>query len=127
MTLSRSRELRDLGDETQKLADEAYRDFWTSVVECSEILQKIDPNKRKLWLVEVLKEKYREQRGLCALCGESLVYGEWEVDHIIPFCYGGGNERANIQLAHPKCNKSKGKQVDPQDLLHYLEDRYMNL
>jgi len=24
---------------------------------------------------------------------------ETEVDHKIPFCYGGGNERGNIQLA----------------------------
>ena len=122
---SRSMELRD---RAQKLADAAHRDFWTSVVECSELLQEIALTRsRKLWLVGVLLELHRDQNGLCALCDESLVLGEHEVDHIIPFCYGGGNERANIQLAHPKCNKSKGKQVDPKDLLRYLQDRYMNL
>ena len=125
--LSRSR-TKEVRDEAQKLADDAYREFWTSVVECSEILQEIAPNQRKkLSLVSVLIDLHREQNGLCPLCGESLVLGGHEVDHIIPFCYGGGNERANIQLAHPKCNKSKGKQVDPHDLLRYLEDRYVNL
>ena len=120
-------ESSEIRDRAQKLADDAHREFWASVVECSEIIREIDPKKRKIWLVEVLQERYDEQNKLCALCGESLELGKWEVDHIIPFCYGGGNERANIQLAHPKCNKSKGKQVDPQDLLRYLEDRYMNL
>lgn len=51
----------------------------------------------------------------------------YEVDHIIPFKYGGGNERTNIQLARPPCNLQKGSTVDPHDLLKYLEDRYMNL
>ena len=121
---SRSSEIRD---RAQKLADDAYRDFWVRVVECSEIVREIAPKRKKMWLVQVLQEKYREQNGLCPLCDDSLVFGEWEVDHDIPFCYGGGNERANIQLAHPKCNRSKGKQVNPHDLLRYLEDRYMNL
>ena len=119
-----SDEIRDMA---KKLADDAHRDFWTSLVDASEILRAIDPNQRKLWLAEVLEEKYDEQNKLCALCGESLAHGKWEVDHIIPHCYGGGNERANIQLVHPECNRSKGKQVDPHDLLRYLEDRFMNL
>ena len=124
MSRSRSRELRD---RAQKLADDAYRDFWTSVVECSETLQEIAPNQRKLWLSTVIEELHREQNGLCALCGELFALGEHEVDHKIPFCYGGGNERANIQLAHPQCNRSKGAQAEPYDILRYLEDRYMNL
>jgi 5-methylcytosine-specific restriction endonuclease McrA len=121
---SSSNELRD---RARKLADVAYHDFWTTVVECSEILQRIDPSQRRPWLLKVLKELHHEQNELCALCGDFLVFGEHEVDHIIPHCYGGGNERANIQLVHPECNRRKGKQMDPYDLLGYLEDRYMNL
>jgi 5-methylcytosine-specific restriction endonuclease McrA len=49
-----------------------------------------------------------------------------DVDHKIPFCYGGGHERTNLQLAHPSCNRSRRSSVDPRDLLRYLEDRYMN-
>ena len=121
---SRSEELRD---RARKLADAEYHEFWTTVVEASEILQEITPNQRKMWIAKVLEEKYHEQNGLCALCSDSLEFGKWEVDHIVPFRYGGGNERANIQLAHPECNKSKGIRVDPDHLLRYLEDRHMNL
>ena len=122
---SKSEELRD---RARRLANAAYHEFWTTVVEDSEILRQIAPNKRKLWLSKGIEEKYREQNGLCALCNDSLVLGKHEVDHIIPHHYGGGNERANIRLAHPFCNKSRGnRQVDPHDLLQYLEDRYMNL
>lgn len=122
-----SSRLQGLGERAQRLSDDAHRDFWTTLVETSEILQEIAPNQRKLWLATVIQELHRKQDGLCALCGDPVVLGEHEVDHNIPFCYGGGNERANIQLAHSECNKGKGKQVDPHDLLRYLEDRYMNL
>jgi 5-methylcytosine-specific restriction endonuclease McrA len=73
---------------------------------------------------------YRDRRigGRCVLCGELISPSEWEVvDHRIPFCYGGGNEPANLQIAHLYCNRQKGYQVDPMDLLRYLEGRYLNL
>jgi hypothetical protein len=54
-------------------------------------------------------------------------FDEIDVDHKIPFCYGGGNERGNIQLAHSACNRLKRAEVNPHDLLAYLEDQYMNL
>ena len=76
---------------------------------------------------KVLDEMYERQRGLCGLCGEPMQRGIHEVDHEIPFVYGGGNERANIQLAHKKCNREKRASVLPKALLRYLEDRYMNL
>ena len=34
---------------------------------------------------------------------------------------------ASIQIAHLSCNRQKGHQVDPMDLLRYLEGRYLNL
>jgi 5-methylcytosine-specific restriction endonuclease McrA len=49
-----------------------------------------------------------------------------DVDHKIPFCYGGGHERTNLQLAHASCNRSRQSSVAPRDLLRYLESRYMN-
>jgi 5-methylcytosine-specific restriction endonuclease McrA len=58
---------------------------------------------------------------------QSLVVSDINVDHVIPFSWGGGNERANIQVVHSVCNRQKGRKVDPIDLLIYLEDRYMNL
>ena len=47
----------DILARAQRLERDSYHDFWTSVVECSEILRAIDPNQRKLWLAKVLEEK----------------------------------------------------------------------
>ena len=118
---------RALADKARQQADAAFHEFWATVVESSEILKEIAPNQRRAWLVHVIKELYDEQNGICPLCGNLLTYGNHHVDHKIPFRYGGGNERGNIQLVHPECNNRKRDQVDPHDLLRYLEDQGMNL
>ena len=122
--MSRSRRL---ADRARRQADEAYHEFWATLVESSEILNRLAPNRRRAWLADVIRDLHDEQKGLCALCGNQITLGNHHVDHIIPFCYGGGNEQGNIQLAHPECNNRKRTQVDPQKLLRYLEDRSMNL
>ncbi len=104
-----------------------WRGLWPVVEECSEILREIAPVKRRPFMVHVINELYHEQGGICALCGELLEFGNLHVDHRIPFTWGGGNERGNLQLAHPGCNQSKSDSVDLQDLIPYLESRYMNL
>jgi 5-methylcytosine-specific restriction endonuclease McrA len=109
------------------LADGSFYEAMSLVVECSEIIRAIAPTRRRLWLAEVVSELYEKQEGCCALCGEPMSAGDHEVDHVIAFCWGGGNERANIQLAHPECNRKKCAAVEPADLVRYLEDRYMNL
>lgn len=122
--MNRSENIRE---RARSLEESTFRELWTLVVECASILREIAPNRRQIWLQEVIEELFREQEGLCGLCGKPLQRGMHEVDHKIPFVYGGGNERANIQLAHPECNRKKRAAVDPRDLLRYLEDRYMNL
>ncbi len=117
----------DLRKRAKRLRDLTYHDFWTLVVECSSILQEIAPTRRRLWLQSVIQELYEAQDGKCAISGEPLEQKDYEVDHIIPLVYGGGNERSNLQLVKRQYNRVKGKQVDPIDLLYYLEDRYMNL
>ena len=73
MSDSRSEELHI---RAQKLADEAYHDFWTSVVECSEIFREMGPEKQgKVWISKVIEELYHEQNGLCALCGDLTCVG----------------------------------------------------
>ena len=118
---------RDIRNRAVALERRAFTEFWTSVVESAQLLKQIDPLRRKMWLSHVIEELYEKQQGLCALCGEPLFRGDHHVDHKIPFSYGGGNERGNIQLTHPACNLEKRTQVDPYDLLRYLEDRFMNL
>lgn len=119
--------LDKLNSDAERLESETWEVFWGTVVECSSILIELDPGRRKPWLARVIQEIHEAQGGLCALCSEPVVPSEWEVDHCIPFCYGGGNEPANLQIAHLKCNRRKGHQVDPMDLLRYLEGRYSNL
>ena len=109
------------------LAALVWQFFWGTVVECSSILNEIEPGRRRPWLAVVIQELHQAQGGLCALCGGPVFPSEWEIDHRVPFCYGGGNEPTNLQIAHPSCNRRKGHQVDPMDLLRYLEGRYLNL
>lgn len=112
---------------SEELSAVTWSEFWSIVVECSSALQEIKPAQRRPWLSHVIEDLHSQQDGLCALGGEPLQFADCTVDHKIPFCYGGGNERANIQLACLKHNQEKGRRgVDPWDLLRYLEDRYMN-
>lgn len=120
-------DLEDIRKRARALEQQSFTELWTLVVETSSVLCEIDPPRRKAWLVEVIQEMKVVQGGLCALCNRPFGEEVVEVDHVIPFCYGGGNERANIQIAHRSCNRSKRNSVDPHDLLRYLEDRYMNL
>jgi 5-methylcytosine-specific restriction endonuclease McrA len=116
-----------LRDSVAELQLATWQYFWGTVVECSAILKEIEPSRRRPWLAVVIQELHQAQGGRCALCGDPVSPSEWEIDHRIPFCYGGGNEPANVQIAHLSCNRQKGHQVDPMDLLRYLEGRYLNL
>lgn len=56
-----------------------------------------------------------EDGPLCRVCGKEVDMRRGapfnmnpSVDHIIPRSLGGGDERANLQLAHRGCNSSKG-------------------
>ncbi|KAA0686209.1 HNH endonuclease [Azospirillum brasilense] len=101
--------------------------LWEAVEECSSILKEIAPGRRRPWMAHVIAQIYDEQGGVCPWCSEPLDFGHWHVDHRVPFTFGGGNERGNLQVLHPRCNQQKGDAVDVFDLLKYLEDRYMNL
>jgi 5-methylcytosine-specific restriction endonuclease McrA len=118
--------LDNLSRVASMLERQTWELFWGTVAECSSVLKEIAPTRRRLWLTPVILEIHAAQDGLCALCRAPLSPNEWEIDHRIPFCYGGGNEPTNLQIAHITCNRRKGRQVDPMDLLRYLEGRYQN-
>ena len=119
--------INQTGDRAQRLKEQTSQEFWELVVECSSMLKDIHPRQRKPWLSSVVSELYQAQNGLCALCHTELEESLIQVDHIIPFTYGGGNERTNLQLAHGKCNNQKRANVRAWDLIEYLESQYMNL
>jgi 5-methylcytosine-specific restriction endonuclease McrA len=111
---------------SETLKDASFREFWTTVVECSGLMKKLDPIQRRPWIADVINEMYEAQAGKCALTGVPLE-PSFEVDHIVPISYGGGNERTNLRLVNRSANRSRGNRgIDPHDLLRYLEDRYQN-
>ena len=53
-------------------------------------------------------EVIRRGNGLCGICKEAVAAGEESLDHIIPLSKGGEHVYENCQLAHRRCNSSKG-------------------
>ncbi|WP_165492187.1 HNH endonuclease [Egibacter rhizosphaerae] len=96
------------------------------VHEAADEMQPLQKPTRRPWLEDVVLDLLADQDDRCALCDGTLELDEHEVDHIVPFVYGGGNEQANIQLVHPRCNRSKGADIPPEALLRHLEDLHMN-
>ncbi len=53
--------------------------------------------------------------GICGIC-KLPVKGKWELDHRIPIARGGPHTYANVQVAHPKCNRHKGAKMKIEEL-----------
>ena len=47
-----------------------------------------------------------EQGYKCASC-TLLLPPDWQLDHVLPLCAGGGNERANVQALCVACHTDK--------------------
>lgn len=58
------------------------------------------------------------QRNRCVVCHDDIskIY---EVDHIIPLARGGSNDKRNIQLLCPSCNRRK----QARDPIDFMQDR----
>jgi 5-methylcytosine-specific restriction endonuclease McrA len=46
--------------------------------------------------------------GVCGICGSDVDPFEFHMDHVVPVSRGGDHSYANMQVAHPSCNKGKG-------------------
>ena len=51
---------------------------------------------------------FKKALGICALCNKWTPASKASLDHIVPISRGGGHTADNVQLAHLKCNQSKG-------------------
>lgn len=49
--------------------------------------------------------------GVCGICGTDVDPFDFHIDHVIPLALGGEHSYANTQVAHSRCNKSKGARV----------------
>lgn len=63
------------------------------------------------------------QGGKCAICLLKIGKSAWEADHRIALVCGGTNDRANMQVSHMKCNRSKGK----RDEIEYAQATFGRL
>lgn len=52
-------------------------------------------------------QMYEDQQGLCAYC-ETVLFGDYHVDHMTPLSRGGSNNWSNLAIACPPCNMAKG-------------------
>lgn len=53
------------------------------------------------------QKKYREQGGICPICGKPFEFEEMEGDHIVPWSQGGKTTIDNLQMLCRKCNHEK--------------------
>ncbi len=51
--------------------------------------------------------KYKEQKGLCAICRKPFAYKEMQGDHILPWSKGGTTITDNCQMLCTTCNLAK--------------------
>ena len=71
---------------------------------------------------DLFRQLWDAQEGCCALCGKPMPQSRFHVahasiwkrerptfDHVIPRAAGGPDGPDNLQLAHARCNKLKGK------------------
>ena len=59
------------------------------------------------WTKEYLAILMTRQRGRCVYCKAAFTETGYHVDHIVPLARGGLNDRTNIQLTCPNCNRRK--------------------
>jgi hypothetical protein len=54
---------------------------------------------------------FERDEGVCGICGELAERDCFDVDHVIPLALGGEHSYANSQVAHPPCNRAKGRAI----------------
>lgn len=54
--------------------------------------------------------------GTCGICGEDVDPERYDIDHVIPLSRGGEHSYANVQVAHPACNRRKSDSM-PGELI----------
>lgn len=61
-----------------------------------------------------IHDLWEAQKRKCVFCLKGIRWGKFEIDHHVPLSRGGSNDRSNLRLLHPRCNRSKGAR-DPAD------------
>ncbi len=106
-------------DWTKHIAEKTWvvqKDFRAAYEAAKEYHARCRPMRReKVKLAEPKQSKatvrcrvWERDDGHCGVCGDSVVFGEMELDHIVPKSLGGDDDYDNLQPAHASCNRLKG-------------------
>ena len=82
----------------------AWEEVWMYAEDCSDVIWHMPQHRRVRVASALVAELLEAQEGICPLCETSInqaALGAFHVDYVIPFTYGGGYERENLQLTHP--------------------------
>lgn len=58
------------------------------------------------YTIDDVDNLFRKQKGCCVYCSKTI-WGDYEIDHIMPLALGGSDAKENIQLLCKKCNRKK--------------------
>ena len=56
-----------------------------------------------------IRDRILASGGRCEWCGQNLVRGPFELDHVVSLREGGLNAAGNLAVACPECNRRKGR------------------
>ncbi|NBB80981.1 MAG: hypothetical protein GVY36_16305 [Verrucomicrobia bacterium] len=126
------REVEENREQAERASRQSDYEVKFDLLELKDQVKDLAHKKRKS-LLKLRRQLYGEQEGKCAECGKDLEEAQheqgspFELDHIVPFSLGGGNERSNMQLLCRECNNSKRAQFNNEELVRYYEDLLNNL
>jgi 5-methylcytosine-specific restriction endonuclease McrA len=70
--------------------------------------QRYRARKHAAWIEDVHPLVVLERDdGVCGICGRDVDPAAFDIDHVVPLARGGEHSYANVQIAHPTCNKRK--------------------
>lgn len=67
---------------------------------------------------------WNSDNGKCGICEKYIGdHKHFDIDHIVPLSRGGEHSYANVQVAHPKCNKRKGAHLEEEHVKQMMSLR----
>lgn len=67
-------------------------------------------DRQRRW-VAIRRLLAREQDYLCAICGQPMMEGDRNIDHVWPQCDGGSGGLGNLTATHYDCNSAKANDL----------------
>lgn len=99
-----------------------YIDTNLNIIEEKSISKK--KQKHKQFSKSMRLNIYEKTQGHCYLCGESVKFNSFEVEHKIPLSKGGTDDISNLYCSCHKCNKIK-RNIYYEDFMESISRIFM--